>query len=422
MTIGQRIAQKRKEAGLSQESLGAELGVSRQSIYKWESDAALPEIDKLVALSRRFGVTVGWLLGVEETPEAEQPAADSGELTETQLNMVEEIVDRYLAAQPQPRKRRKWPWVLAAVVLICVAANLFNRLEQLNNQYNNLQNAVGNVERSVNSQINGISDRVEEILKQQNDLTAEYRTELLNVSAAHNYAVFSVFAVPKTFVDGMSAEFSVDNGHGANIKLVEPVRDQNGDPIHEEFKAELSCELTDDITLSVVFVLPDGTRQTQVLDTYTGLYSVSLPRLTIHDYYLFGTELQDSALTLENQYVTVSSSPGEEQGQDPAAEVADIQLGVFRNQALVGWAEPCDQPSSYHGDYTGQQFYRLPDVTLPKLSTAETVHIAALVTDTYGRQFMACEIPFVVCNDTDSPFLTYPADGTYDSDPAHWRF
>ena len=35
MTTGQRIALKRKEAGLSQETLGAELGVSRQSIYKW---------------------------------------------------------------------------------------------------------------------------------------------------------------------------------------------------------------------------------------------------------------------------------------------------------------------------------------------------------------------------------------------------
>ena len=40
MTTGQRIAQKRKEAGLSQETLGAELGVSRQSIYKWESEVS----------------------------------------------------------------------------------------------------------------------------------------------------------------------------------------------------------------------------------------------------------------------------------------------------------------------------------------------------------------------------------------------
>ena len=55
MTIGQRIAQKRKELGLSQEALGSKLGVSRQSIYKWEADSALPEIDKLIALSRLFG-------------------------------------------------------------------------------------------------------------------------------------------------------------------------------------------------------------------------------------------------------------------------------------------------------------------------------------------------------------------------------
>ena len=59
MTIGQRIALKRKERSLSQEALGQEVGVSRQSIYKWESDAAVPEIDKLIALSRLFGVSVG---------------------------------------------------------------------------------------------------------------------------------------------------------------------------------------------------------------------------------------------------------------------------------------------------------------------------------------------------------------------------
>ena len=76
MTTGQRIAGLRKEQGLSQEALGAELGVSRQAIYKWESDTALPEIEKLVALARRFGVSVGWLLGVEE---AETPPCAAGE-------------------------------------------------------------------------------------------------------------------------------------------------------------------------------------------------------------------------------------------------------------------------------------------------------------------------------------------------------
>lgn len=63
MTTGQKIAARRKELELSQEALGDKLGVSRQTVYKWESDLSLPDIDKLVALSRLFQVPVGWLLG-----------------------------------------------------------------------------------------------------------------------------------------------------------------------------------------------------------------------------------------------------------------------------------------------------------------------------------------------------------------------
>ena len=66
MTMGQRIAALRRGKGLSQEALGGEVGVSRQAISKWESDAAIPEIDKFIAMSKLFGVTVGALLGVEE--------------------------------------------------------------------------------------------------------------------------------------------------------------------------------------------------------------------------------------------------------------------------------------------------------------------------------------------------------------------
>ena len=49
MTIGQRIAQKRKELGLSQEELAGRVGVSRQAVSRWEMDGAVPEVDKLIA-------------------------------------------------------------------------------------------------------------------------------------------------------------------------------------------------------------------------------------------------------------------------------------------------------------------------------------------------------------------------------------
>ena len=143
MTVGQRIAQKRKELALSQEALGEQLGVSRQAIYKWESDATLPEIEKLITLSRIFSVSVGWLLGEEE----QESAPEDKELTEEQLRMVEEIVHRYLEAQPrteevvrrcladQPEpekpKKRRWPWLLgiAAVIAVIVVTTVYSGVE-----------------------------------------------------------------------------------------------------------------------------------------------------------------------------------------------------------------------------------------------------------------------------------------------------
>lgn len=112
MTIGQRIAELRRQNNLSQEALGEALGVTRQSISKWESDSALPEIEKLVAMSRLFGVSVGALLGVEDSgAEEEAPGADDsgadGTLTEAQLRMVEEIVARYTAALREETLRQE---------------------------------------------------------------------------------------------------------------------------------------------------------------------------------------------------------------------------------------------------------------------------------------------------------------------------
>ena len=133
MTLGQRIAQKRKEQGLSQEALGSALGVSRQAIYKWESDATFPEIEKLIAMSRLFSVPVGWLLGVEEES---APAAAGAELSEEQLAMVQEIVDRYLSALPGPAPalspgRRRLVKVCVALGVLCMTAALWSLSRQL---------------------------------------------------------------------------------------------------------------------------------------------------------------------------------------------------------------------------------------------------------------------------------------------------
>ena len=61
MTLGQRISEYRKKLGISQEELGARLGVSRQAVSKWETDIASPDMENLLALSREFGISVAEL-------------------------------------------------------------------------------------------------------------------------------------------------------------------------------------------------------------------------------------------------------------------------------------------------------------------------------------------------------------------------
>lgn len=65
MTTGQKIIDLRKKMSWSQETLAEQLRVSRQSVSKWESDRAMPEIDKLIKLSRLFSVTVDYLVKEE---------------------------------------------------------------------------------------------------------------------------------------------------------------------------------------------------------------------------------------------------------------------------------------------------------------------------------------------------------------------
>ena len=428
MTTGQRIAQKRKEAGLSQETLGAELGVSRQSIYKWESDTALPEIDKLVALSRRFGVTVGWLLGVEEAPETAS-APDSGELTDAQLKMVEEITARYIAALPAPKPRKKWPYVLAALMVLYAAHRAYQSIDR---QFDGVYSRIGQMDSSMSNQVYSISGQVEEILKQQNSLTVDYGIELVSADLVKNAVTFSVYAVPKTYVEGMRVEFSVDNGHSSNSKTVLSEPDQNGQPVSEKFSTELTCELTDDISITAVFVMPDGTRQTQPLQTYSGLYSGSLPdvanlvdadlqgRAQIENGKLTLPDAMEYALTLNTKLDNILI---------PRAEAVSIRVGLFKNQRLVAWARPisADEQTSYRG-FDNATFYRLEPLSFP-FAAGDILESAAVLTDEYGREVI-CPDWFPLTLDSDGQSLVFPGSTgsdtvdaySIDTDISHWTF
>jgi len=73
MNIADRIQHLRKQKGYSQEELADKVGVSRQSVSKWESEQSTPDLDKIVIMSELFEVTTDYILkGIEPTSSSTQ--------------------------------------------------------------------------------------------------------------------------------------------------------------------------------------------------------------------------------------------------------------------------------------------------------------------------------------------------------------
>ena len=97
MSLSEKILMLRKQKGWSQEELAEQLGVSRQSVSKWESGTSLPDLNRILDLSQLFSVSTDFLLKEEETMEEETEPPDpeqelfSGEKTgnETEEQVLE---------------------------------------------------------------------------------------------------------------------------------------------------------------------------------------------------------------------------------------------------------------------------------------------------------------------------------------------
>ena len=76
LAMAQRLVDRRKAAGLSQEALAAQLGVSRQAVSKWERSESSPDTDNLIALAALYGVSLDELLYGEAVDSTDDSQAD----------------------------------------------------------------------------------------------------------------------------------------------------------------------------------------------------------------------------------------------------------------------------------------------------------------------------------------------------------
>lgn len=120
MKFHEKLISLRKAEGLSQEELGAELGVSRQTVSKWESGQSYPDFQRLVLLSDYFGLTLDELVRDIDVQEVREK------------NKSEEKIDSIY--QDVNAAKRVFQWYLvgagaaAGIVLLLLFNFIFNTI------------------------------------------------------------------------------------------------------------------------------------------------------------------------------------------------------------------------------------------------------------------------------------------------------
>ena len=127
MILAEKIIKLRKQKGWSQEDLALHMGVSRQSVSKWESMSSLPDLDKIIKLSNLFGVSTDYLLkddievepGYEMEENADNSTSNAAEASNTVIEVSLDEATKYMELVEIASKR------IAGGVAACILSPVF---------------------------------------------------------------------------------------------------------------------------------------------------------------------------------------------------------------------------------------------------------------------------------------------------------
>lgn len=169
MNFGEKLTNLRKHKGLSQEELGFELNVTRQTVSKWELGQTTPEMDKLVELSKIFGVTLDDL-------------TSDGEISN---NEVEKIEDRPINDKPQNNSSLKVILIIIAVFIIggiAVYVFIFSKVFNFGKDvFDQVTNQAGDIGNMISGTIEEQMDRMEEADKESEQLKNQISEQINDI-------------------------------------------------------------------------------------------------------------------------------------------------------------------------------------------------------------------------------------------------
>lgn len=250
MTFSDNLRALRRAKEYSQESLAQQLGVTRQTVSKWENGTAMPDLKKLTEIAALFDTTMDALLGTDQPAEADHQAQTAYDLQALGVRME--------------KSQRRSDWltcilivlaVLVAVLLILVVS-VFSRLDELQGKINDLP---------ANTLV--VNSRDDD----STDTPDEYTTAtVLKVDKKDpKIATVCLSYEPGQYVNGSKVSFLIPAADGKQKTVPATLKD-----------GAFTAEVTTDVTVGDNWqVMVNDGKTTERWDFYAGLAADYLPQL-----------------------------------------------------------------------------------------------------------------------------------------------
>lgn len=201
MKFSENLRALRKNKDIKQEALAQDMGVSRQTVSKWENGTAMPDLEKLARLAEYFGVSMDDLLGTQK-----QAGAD---ITDNINDKYEKIYYAEMQSQNAALAKR---WKISTIALACVlaAAIIIFALtaNSLSNKINSLSAAVNNLQS-----VGYVVDNSENY---ESTLTDDFSYEILSTDAKKPYLATVKFVYsPSSYSKNLKVSYSLPQPDGS---------------------------------------------------------------------------------------------------------------------------------------------------------------------------------------------------------------
>lgn len=208
MKLSEKIYEQRKRLNLSQEALSDKLEVSRQSVSKWESEQATPELEKLIQMAQLFGISLDELITDKISESKNITHVNDNQKTHTSVQ--------------KESKKNKARFIVEALIILVVgflAYSMFEKINTLEQELGYVKQNYQNYVQLYETNLSHFMDIVQDKIISASELLTDYTSEIDTIDMQDKVITYRIQFMAKDETNLNSIDFSALPKSGDPITL-----------------------------------------------------------------------------------------------------------------------------------------------------------------------------------------------------------